>query len=73
MVTKPRRLSPQALAVLSALDPGEWRYGLEIASATGLKSGSLYPSLIRLSERGFLEGRWLETERPGDLLAMPTE
>jgi PadR family transcriptional regulator, regulatory protein PadR len=65
MVIRSRRLSAQALAVLAALDRDEWRYGLEIATATGLKSGSLYPLLIRLSERGLLESRWLEPERPG--------
>jgi PadR family transcriptional regulator PadR len=65
MVTRSRRLSNQALAVLEALDRDDWRYGLEIATATGLKSGSLYPLLIRLSERGLLESRWLAPERPG--------
>jgi DNA-binding PadR family transcriptional regulator len=45
--------------------PDQWFYGLEIASATGLKSGSLYPILIRLNERGLLESRWLEPEKPG--------
>jgi DNA-binding PadR family transcriptional regulator len=42
-----------------------WRYGLELAAATGLKSGSLYPILLRLAERGLLESRWLEPDRPG--------
>ncbi len=65
MITRSRRLSPQALAVLGALDRADWRYGLEVAAATGLKSGSLYPLLIRLSERGLLESRWLEPERSG--------
>jgi len=62
-----RRLSAQALAVLAdlALAGDGWRYGLEISGATGLKSGSLYPLLIRLSERGLLESRWLDPERPG--------
>jgi DNA-binding PadR family transcriptional regulator len=62
-----RRFSPQTLAVLKALaDAGEgWRYGLELAKATGLKSGSLYPILLRLAERGLLESAWLEPERPG--------
>ena len=62
-----RRLSLQALSVLADLaGAGDgWRYGLEISAATGLKSGSLYPLLIRLSERGLLESRWLEPERPG--------
>lgn len=62
-----RRPSPQTLSVLLALSgsPKEWRYGLEIAAATNLKSGSLYPILVRLNERGLLESQWLEPERPG--------
>lgn len=62
-----RRPSAQALAVLGALaDAGrQWRYGLEIAAATTLKSGSLYPILARLDERGLVESKWLEPEKPG--------
>jgi DNA-binding PadR family transcriptional regulator len=67
MPARNRRLSPQTLSVLLALGGGsnDWRYGLEIAAATGLKSGSLYPILVRLNERGLLESQWLEPERPG--------
>lgn len=63
----PRRLSPQTVSVLEALaaEPDAWRYGLQIVGDTGLKSGSLYPILVRLAERGLLEGRWAEPERPG--------
>lgn len=66
-MTRFRRPSAQTLNVLAALEeaPGGWLYGLQISEATGLKSGSLYPILIRLSERGLLESRWLEPERPG--------
>jgi PadR family transcriptional regulator PadR len=62
-----RRPSPQTIAVLSALaaTAGEWLYGLEIASATGLKSGSLYPILQRLDQRGLLESQWLEPAASG--------
>lgn len=62
-----RRPSAQTLAVLAilALQPDEWLYGLEIAAVTGLKSGSLYPILSRLNERGWLESQWLEPARPG--------
>jgi DNA-binding PadR family transcriptional regulator len=62
-----RRLSVQTIAVLEALvaQPGEWSYGLQIAASTGLKSGSLYPILARLAERGLLESQWLEPEKPG--------
>lgn len=64
-MTRSRRLSPQTVAVLEALAAGTWRYGLQIADDTGLKSGSLYPILIRLAERGLLESRWVEPDRPG--------
>lgn len=62
-----RRPSAQALAVLAALAEAgrQWRYGLEIAAATELKSGSLYPILARLDERALVESKWLEPERPG--------
>lgn len=62
-----RRPSAQTIAVLQVLADGgtDWRYGLEISSATGLKSGSLYPILARLDERGLAESRWLEPEQPG--------
>lgn len=60
-----RKLSRQSLQVLAALAPGEWLYGLEIAERTGLKSGSLYPILIRLAERGLLESRWMEPTAEG--------
>ncbi|PIB95390.1 PadR family transcriptional regulator [Caulobacter sp. X] len=65
MTIRQRRPSAQTLAVLHALRRGDWSYGLEIASVTGLKSGSLYPILARLDERGLVESRWLEPERAG--------
>ncbi|MDP1028669.1 helix-turn-helix transcriptional regulator [Sphingomonas sp. KR1UV-12] len=59
--------SKQTLAVLDALArrPGEWRYGLELARLTGLKSGSLYPILIRCAERGLVEAEWLAPTEVG--------
>ena len=61
----PRRYSPQTVAVLGGLaaQPTRWRYGYELGQQVGLKSGSLYPILIRLQERGLLEARW-EDETP---------
>src|SRR6266576_419788 len=44
---------------------GMWRHGYDLSKETGLKSGTLYPLLMRLSEQGLLESRWQETERPG--------
>ena len=53
------------MSVLSALccRPGTWRHGYDIARETGLKSGTLYPILIRLADRGLLESCW-EDEQP---------
>lgn len=61
------RLSPQTLLVLEALleDPGDWTHGYDIAQRTGLKSGTLYPVLMRLSERGWLESKWEQPEENG--------
>ena len=59
------RFSPQTLCVLGVLeaDPACWRHGYLIAKETGLQSGTLYPVLIRLSERHLLEARW-DDEQP---------
>jgi DNA-binding PadR family transcriptional regulator len=59
------RFSTQTLSVLAALqaEPAAWQHGYLIAKETGLQSGTLYPVLIRLSERGLLEARW-EDEQP---------
>jgi DNA-binding PadR family transcriptional regulator len=48
------------LSVLAALgaEPAAWQHGYRIAKDTGLKSGALYPILIRLSGRGLVEARW---------------
>ena len=64
---RPRKLSAQTRGVLTALSnrPSDWLYGLELAKLTGLKSGSLYPILIRLADRGLLESRWLDPVGPG--------
>ena len=55
-----RPLSPQAVNVLRALaaDPAGWRYGYDLATEVHLKSGSLYPILVRLADRGLLETSW---------------
>lgn len=45
--------------------PRQWRHGYELSQATALKSGTLYPLLMRLSDLGLLESRWEEPEREG--------
>jgi DNA-binding PadR family transcriptional regulator len=64
-MTRARRPSRQTVAVLTALvaDPVRWRYGYELGQEVGLKAGSLYPILMRLSDRGLLEASW-ETDPP---------
>src|SRR6478672_1899190 len=65
-MTRSRSHSVQTMAVLCTLaeDPTTWRYGYDLCVELGLKSGSLYPILIRLADRGLLESSW-ETGDPG--------
>lgn len=62
------RRTPQTICVLRELleAPREWRHGYDISRSSGLKSGTLYPILIRLTDNGFLETRWeaADTGRP---------
>ena len=62
-----RKCSRQTLAVLGELmeQPRTWQHGYELSKGTGLKSGTLYPILIRLSDQGLLDSRWKDAERPG--------
>jgi len=62
-----RNISKQTRRVLSLLAQSGARgwYGYEISKATGLKSGSLYPMLMRLSEQGFLESNWEPSAQQG--------
>ena len=66
MPRKPNN-SRQTRALLAAfLDCSPtWRHGYELSKETGLRSGTLYPLLMRLSEQGLLESRWQEADRPG--------
>ena len=61
---KTPRLSPQTLLLLERfLDrPSAWRYGYELSRETGLKSGTLYPILMRLAGHSLLETKWVTTE-----------
>jgi DNA-binding PadR family transcriptional regulator len=62
------QVSPQTLQVLDTFleDPKDWKYGYDISRNTGLKSGTLYPILMRLAERKLLEASWetAETGKP---------
>jgi len=60
------RMSRQTERLLEALlsSATSWHYGYDLCRGTGLKSGTLYPILMRLSERGWLEARW-DAAEPG--------
>lgn len=64
---RPRALSAQARIVLRALVDagGEWCHGYDLVRSTGLKSGTLYPLLIRLEARGYLDAEWQSPAAPG--------
>lgn len=64
-----RTPSAQTTTVLLALmeDPAAWRHGYDLCRQTGLKAGSMYPILMRLADRGWLETAWerdVSTGRP---------
>ena len=64
MTAKSPRLSAETLSVLDKFleRPSDWRYGYELSRETGLKSGTLYPILMRLEKYALLEARWETTE-----------
>ena len=66
-MTSRREFSPQTLSVLAALcaQPLQWQHGYALARQTGLKSGTLYPILIRLADRGLVEACWQDEPAPG--------
>ena len=66
MTSRPE-FSAQTLSVLAALcdQPSQWQHGYALARQTGLKSGTLYPILIRLADRGVVEACWEDEPRPG--------
>ncbi len=45
--------------------PRTWRYGYDLMKIADLSSGTLYPLLARLTEGGWLESRWEDSDFPG--------
>ena len=66
-MTRPRALSAHARALLAALAAAgrSWSYGYELSILTGIRSGTLYPLLIRLEAQGYLEAEWQDPAAPG--------
>ena|ERR1700754_3067158 len=60
-----RRSHQTKLVFQSFLDaPSDETYGYELAKATGLASGVIYPILRRLEDEGLIESRWEEITAP---------
>lgn len=61
---KYRAPSKSTRLVLTSLLAGP-QYGYAIMKETGLKSGTLYPILMRLTERQFLFSQWQPRQESG--------
>ena len=66
-MSRTRALSPHARAVLAVLleAQGQWSHGYELARLANIKSGTLYPLLIRLEAQGHLEAEWQQPSEGG--------
>ena len=66
-MTRPANISRQTQRVLAALaaQPQAWRHGYDLSKETGLKSGTLYPLLMRLADQDLLESEWRPPEQAG--------
>jgi PadR family transcriptional regulator PadR len=62
-----RRPSKQMIILLAAFAgrSQHWLHGYELMKQTGLKSGTLYPLLMRMSDQGLVEAEWHQPSQPG--------
>lgn len=60
-MNRPDRLTRPTALVLQALDRG-LGHGFDIADATGLRGGTVYPILRRLERLGLVTGQWEDPE-----------
>lgn len=62
-----QRLTRTATRTLLVLleQPRSWRHGYDLMKVAEISSGTLYPLLARLTDDGWLESRWEESEFPG--------
>ena len=63
-MTRKRTPSPSTCLVLTCLQSKPY-YGYALMKETSLKSGTLYPILMRLTDRGFLTSTWEEPQGLG--------
>jgi PadR family transcriptional regulator PadR len=66
-MTRSRTPSPAARRVLAALvrAGASGRHGYDLCREAQIKSGTLYPLLIRLEAQGFLAADWQAADAPG--------
>jgi PadR family transcriptional regulator, regulatory protein PadR len=66
-MVRQRALSPAARHVLALLlDAGDgWSHGYDLCRQADIRSGTLYPLLIRLEGQGHLEAQWQPPAEPG--------
>lgn len=60
------RMTIPMLSVLATLINGEGWYGLRIAEATAMATGTVYPILARFERAGWLESTWEDKEDPDE-------
>jgi PadR family transcriptional regulator len=62
-----RPLSPPARTILAIMaDAGSrWLHGYDLCRQGGVKSGTVYPLLMRLEEQGHVEAEWQAPAEPG--------
>lgn len=66
-MARPKHSSANIERLLDALvvRPAEWHYGYELSRRLAIPAGSLYPALIRLSDDGLLDAKWVVPEQGG--------
>jgi PadR family transcriptional regulator PadR len=66
-MVRSRSLSAPARDVLAQMAGAEtaWHHGYDLCRQTGIKSGTLYPLLMRLAAQGCLEAEWQPPAGPG--------
>lgn len=66
-MTRQRSLSPAARRVLEVLSRSgrQGWHGYDLCREAQLKSGTLYPLLVRLERQGFLQAEWAPSETAG--------
>ena len=66
-MARAQNISPQTRLVLSTLanQPQAWQYGYDLSRETGIKSGTLYPLLMRLKDQRLLEAEGRQSLEPG--------